>query len=106
MLCNDIMFDLYFMSQEIFQVLDLVKILKDENALDLFMDLLDLICHRFPAEDPSEDGEFVRVRSSCESQESSAVSVSPYGFQILEAGKFNKITQIVYRTILRSYFAS
>ena len=99
------------MSQEIFQVLDLVKILKDENALDLFMDLLDLICHRFPAEDPSEDGEFVRVRSSwssgpLESQESCAVSVSPYGFQLLEAGKFNKITQIVYRTILRSYFAS
>ena len=78
------------MSFEICQVLDLVQILKsaEEDALDLFMDLLDLICQRFPPEDSSEDaGQFVRLKRSSGSQESGAVSVSPYGFQLLEAGK-------------------
>ena len=74
---------------EICQVLDLVQILKsaEEEALDLFMDLLDLVCQRFPPDDSSEDGQFVRLNRSSGSQESSAVSVSPYGFQLLEAGK-------------------
>ena len=78
------------MSFEICQVLDLVQILKsaEEYALDLFMDLLDLICQRFSPEDSSQDaGQFVRLKRSSGSQESSAVSVSPYGFQLLEAGK-------------------
>ena len=53
--------------------------------MDLFRDLLNLICERFPAEDSSQDGTYVRV--SCSSHEANAVSVSPYGFLLLEAAE-------------------
>ena len=66
-----------------------MEILKSkEDPWDLFRDLLKLICERFPAEDPGQDGgTFVKVRCSCRSQESSAVSVSPHGFLLLEAAE-------------------
>ena len=56
-----------------------------EDPLDLFRDLLNLICTSFPAEDSSQDGSFVRV--SCSSHGSNAVSVSTYGFLLLEAAE-------------------
>ena len=64
-----------------------MEILKSkEDPLDLFRDLLNLICAKFPAEDSSQDsGTFVRV--SCSSHESNAVSVSTYGFLLLEAAE-------------------
>ena len=56
-----------------------------EDPLDLFRDLLNLICTSFPAEDSSQDGTFVRV--GCSSHLSNAVSVSTYGFLLLEAAE-------------------
>ena len=62
-----------------------MEILKSgEDTLDLFRDLLNGICKRFPAQDSSQDGTFLRV--SC-TWGSSAVSVSPEGFLFLEAAE-------------------
>ena len=62
-----------------------MEILKSaEDSLDLFRDLLDEICKKFPAQDSSQDGTFLRV--SC-TWGSSVVSVSPEGFLFLEAAE-------------------
>ena len=65
------------------QVKNLVEILKStEDTLDLFRDLLDMICKRFPAQDSSQDGTFVQVSNTWGSHESSVVSSD--GFIFLE----------------------
>ena len=67
--------------------MDLVEILKlsKKATLDLFSDLLNQICKKFPAEDSSRNGEFVRVSCSCGSDETSLVSTQ--GFLLLEAAE-------------------
>ena len=63
--------------------MDLVEILKSKkDSWDLLRDLLSAICQRFPAEDTSKAGTFVRVSCSWGSHQSKAVS--PYGFLFLE----------------------
>ena len=65
-------------------VLDIVELLKTrEDPLPHLLDLLDLICERFPPTGPAEDwiGEFLQV--SCPRHGSH--SVAPIGFQLLEA---------------------
>ena len=60
-----------------------MEILKSgEDTLDLFRDLLNDICKRFPAQDSSQDGAFVRVSSTWGSHESSVISTD--GFVFLE----------------------
>ena len=60
--------------------------LSKKATLDLFSDLLLQICKKFPAEDSSRNGEFVRVScSSCGSHETSLVSTQ--GFLLLEAAE-------------------
>ena len=60
-------------------VLDIVELLKTrEDPLPHLLDLLDLICERFP---PTRPTEFVQV--SCPRHGSH--SVAPIGFQLLEA---------------------
>ena len=69
--------------RELCQVHDLVEILKSaEDTLDLFRELLAKICKRFPAQDSSQDGTFVRVSNTWGSHKSSVVS--PDGFIFLE----------------------
>ena len=53
-----------------------------EDPMDLFRDLLNEICKRFPAEDSNQDGTFVRVNNTWGSHESSVVSLD--GFLFLE----------------------
>ena len=56
--------------------------------MDLFRDLLNEICKRFPAEDSNQDGTFVRVSYTWGSQESSAVE----GFMLLEAAEDARVS--------------
>ena len=53
-----------------------------EDPMDLFRDLLNEICKRFPAEDSNQDGTYVRVNNTWGSHESSVVSLD--GFLFLE----------------------
>ena len=63
-------------------ILDIVELLKTrEDPLPHLLDLLDLICERFPPTGPTENGECVQV--SCPRHGSH--SVAPIGFQLLEA---------------------
>ena len=68
--------------------MDLVEILKSaEDTLDLFRDLLDLICERFPPEDRSGDGEGWYMLAGLTSPKTGWIFVSHYGFQLLEAAE-------------------
>ena len=68
--------------------MDLVEILKSaEGTLDLFRDLLDLICERFPHEDRSRDGEGWYMRAGLKTPKTGWIFVSHYGFQLLEAAE-------------------
>ena len=68
--------------------MDLVEILKSaEGTLDLFRDLLDLICKRFPPEDRSGDGEGWYLRAGLTTPKTGWIFVSHYGFQLLEAAE-------------------
>ena len=72
----------------LFQVLDLVELLKSKKEpWDLFRELLNEICKKFPAEDTSKNGTFVKLSWSWGSQESNSVSVSLKGFLFLEAAE-------------------
>ena len=51
--------------------------------MDLFRDLLDLICERFPHDNQNHNFQRVQVRT----QENVSVFVSPYGFQLLEVAE-------------------
>ena len=55
--------------------------------MDLFRDLLDLICKRFPPEDRSGDGEGWYMRAGLTTPKTGWIFVSHYGFQLLEAAE-------------------
>ena len=55
--------------------------------MDLFRDLLDLICERFPHEDRSRDGEGWYMRAGLTTPKTGWIFVSHYGFQLLEAAE-------------------
>ena len=68
--------------------MDLVEILKSaEGTLDLFRDLLDLICERFPLEDRRGDGEGWFMRAGLTTPKAGWIFVSHFGFQLLEAAE-------------------